>query len=106
MQMLKPSVLDCGVLNYQKQRFVLDPTHLINEIVDNSVDEYLAGYANKIIVTLYKDNSISIEDNGRGIPIDIHSKTKKPAVETIFTVLHAGGKFGGENSGYKVTFTF
>lgn len=77
--------------------------HLIKEIVDNSVDEHLAGFANEIIVTLNPNNSIIIEDNGRGIPVDIHPKTKKPAIETIFTTLHAGGKFGGENSGYKVS---
>ncbi|BDU67593.1 MAG: DNA topoisomerase 4 subunit B [Candidatus Tyloplasma litorale] len=77
--------------------------HLVKEIVDNSIDEHLAGFADKIIVTLDSNNSISIEDNGRGIPIDIHPKTKKTAVETVFTVLHAGGKFGGENSGYKVS---
>ncbi len=77
--------------------------HLVKEIVDNSVDEHLAGYASKIIVTLNPDNSISVEDNGRGIPVDIHPKTNKSAVETVFTVLHAGGKFGGENSGYKMS---
>ncbi len=77
--------------------------HLVKEIVDNSIDEHLAGHASKIIVTLEPDNSVSVEDNGRGIPIDIHPKTKKTAVETVFTVLHAGGKFGGENSGYKMS---
>jgi DNA gyrase/topoisomerase IV subunit B len=77
--------------------------HLVKEIIDNSIDEHLAGHADRVKVVLNSDNSISIEDNGRGIPVDIHPKTKKPAVETIFTTLHAGGKFGGENSGYKMS---
>ncbi len=77
--------------------------HLVKEIIDNSIDEHLAGFADKIIVTLNADNSISIQDNGRGIPIGIHPKTKKSAVETVFTILHAGGKFGGANSGYRVS---
>jgi len=77
--------------------------HLVKEIVDNSVDEHLAGHADEIKVVLNSDNSVSVQDNGRGIPVDIHPKTKKPAVETIFTVLHAGGKFGGEDSGYKMS---
>ncbi len=77
--------------------------HLVKEIVDNSIDEHLAGHASKIHVTLNADNSVVVEDNGRGIPVDIHPKTKKSAVETVFTVLHAGGKFGGENSGYKMS---
>lgn len=77
--------------------------HLVKEIVDNSMDEHLAGYAKKIFVELNLDNSIVVSDDGRGIPIDIHPKTKKSAVETVFTVLHAGGKFGGENSGYKMS---
>lgn len=77
--------------------------HLFKEIVDNSIDEHLAGFAKKIKVTLDPDNSITVEDDGRGIPIDVHPKTKKSALETVFTVLHAGGKFGGENSGYKMS---
>jgi len=77
--------------------------HLVREIVDNSIDEHLAGFSNNITIILNSDNSVSIEDDGRGIPIDIHKKTKKSAVETVFTTLHAGGKFGGENSGYKVS---
>ena len=68
--------------------------HLIWEIVDNSVDEYLAGECDQIKITLHKDAaSLSVEDNGRGIPVDIHKKIKKPALEVILTTLHSGGKF-------------
>lgn len=74
---------------------------LIYEIVDNAVDEALAGVCSEIIVTLYKDNTISVKDNGRGIPVGIHAQKGIPAVEVVFTILHAGGKFGG--SGYKVS---
>lgn len=77
--------------------------HLIWEIVDNSVDEAMAGHANLIEVVLQKDGGVSVIDNGRGIPVDIHKTTKKSALETVLTVLHAGGKFGGEASGYKVS---
>ncbi|MEY8446191.1 DNA topoisomerase (ATP-hydrolyzing) subunit B [Enterococcus ratti] len=75
--------------------------HLVWEIVDNSIDEVLAGFATKIQVVIEKDNSITVVDDGRGIPVDIQAKTGRPAVETVFTVLHAGGKFGG--GGYKVS---
>ncbi len=77
--------------------------HLIWEIVDNSVDEAMAGHADRIWVTLQKDGGVKVIDNGRGIPVDIHKTTKKSGLETVLTVLHAGGKFGGEASGYKVS---
>ena len=76
--------------------------HLVYEIVDNCVDEALAGYCTQINIKLEPGNIVSVEDNGRGIPVDIHPKTKISAAETVYTKLHAGGKFGGD-SGYKVS---
>jgi len=75
--------------------------HMIQEIVDNAVDEALAGYCTHITTTLNEDGSVTIHDNGRGIPVDVHEKTGKSALETVYTVLHAGGKF--DKSVYKVS---
>ena len=76
--------------------------HLVFEIVDNSVDEALAGYCTKINITLHGDGGVTVSDNGRGIPCGMHPTTGKSTLETVLCVLHAGGKFGGEDSGYKV----
>ncbi len=75
--------------------------HLVYEIVDNSVDEALAGYCTEINVEILPDNIITVQDNGRGVPLGMHHKVKKPAIEVVYTILHAGGKFGG--GGYKVS---
>ena len=77
--------------------------HLVWEVVDNSVDEAMAGHATQIEVFLQEDGGVTVHDNGRGIPVDLHKSSKKSALETVLTMLHAGGKFGGDASGYKVS---
>src|SRR4051812_50211314 len=75
--------------------------HMVKEIADNGIDEVIAGQAKEVAVTIHEDNSVTVFDNGRGIPVEIHPKTKKSTLETVLTVLHAGGKFG--SGGYKIS---
>ena len=73
------------------------PNHLAQEVIDNAVDEALAGHANEVSVTVYKDGSLSVQDNGRGMPVDIHPEYGQSGIEIILTKLHAGGKFSTDN---------
>ena len=75
--------------------------HLVKEIADNSIDEAIAGYATKVMITLQQDGGVKVEDNGRGIPVDLHPQKKIPTLEVVLTILHAGGKF--DNNAYKVS---
>ena len=79
--------------------------HLVYEVVDNSIDEALAGYCTKVTVTFNADGSVTVEDNGRGIPVDMHKEEKKPAVEVVMTVLHAGGNLTKDHIKFQAAFT-
>jgi topoisomerase-4 subunit B len=81
------------------------PAHIIQEVIDNAADEALAGYARNITVTMYQDGSVSVEDDGRGIPVDIHPVEKVPGVQLIFTELHSGGKFRKTQEGAAYSFS-
>src|SRR5678809_345137 len=108
--MAKPAVYDASAIQALKglepvrrmpgmYTHTVHPLHIVQEAIDNAVDEALAGFGRKIIVTLRKDQSVEVDDEGRGIPVDMHPVEKKPAVEVAFTMLHAGGKFSRSGDG-------
>src|SRR5258707_9221395 len=102
--MAKPAVYDASAIQALKgleavrrmpgmYTHTIHPLHIVQEAIDNAVDEALAGYGRKIVVSIRKDGSVEVEDEGRGVPVDMHPEEKKPAVEVAFTMLHSGGKF-------------
>src|SRR4051794_6754032 len=108
--MAKPPVYDASAIQALKglepvrrmpgmYTHTVHPLHIVQEAIDNAIDEALAGYGKKITVTVHKDGSVEVEDEGRGIPVDLHKEEKKPAVEVAFTMLHAGGKFSRSGDG-------
>ena len=108
--MAKPAVYDASAIQALKglepvrrmpgmYTHTVHPLHILQEAIDNAVDEALAGYGKKITVRIFKDGSAEVEDEGRGIPVDMHKEEKKPAVEVAFTMLHAGGKFSRSGDG-------
>src|SRR5438477_365700 len=108
--MAKPQVYDASAIQALKglepvrrmpgmYTHTVHPLHIVQEAIDNAIDEALAGFGKKITVTLHKDGSVEVEDEGRGIPVDMHKEEKKPAVEVSFTMLHAGGKFSRSGDG-------
>src|SRR5947208_3930977 len=108
--MAKPQVYDASAIQALKglepvrrmpgmYTHTVHPLHVVQEAIDNAVDEALAGFGKKITVTVHKDGSVEVEDEGRGIPVDMHPVEKKPAVEVAFTMLHAGGEFSRSDDG-------
>src|SRR3954469_25606867 len=108
--MAKPQIYDASAIQALKglepvrrmpgmYTHTVHPLHIVQEAIDNAVDEALAGFGKKITVTVHKDGSVEVEDEGRGIPVDMHKEEKKPAVEVAFTMLHAGGKFSRSGDG-------
>src|SRR5512145_1625724 len=108
--MAKPQVYDASAIQALKglepvrrmpgmYTHTVHPLHIVQEAIDNAVDEALAGFGKRITVSVFKDGSVQVEDEGRGIPVDMHPVEKKPAVEVAFTMLHAGGKFSRSGDG-------